>query len=293
VVLDPAAPFRGATLVRRCLEAHRRRPERTVKCGLRGRTVAGLGETGSTILSRCVEVLPAAPDDPWPVPPVLVESCVRSLISVDTYEDYAEACVAWIGDLAKPPLNAKTENRLVSALGAAGFGGDHVLVARPDGGEIPQDRPVAYLNRCLGYEGGRVDAVFVWGNSDELHYSKSPDCPMRECLGKASVVVVRRGPMSGEFAKANPFLKGKLVEVGMTGGMDYHHRASMGGLAQGFLGLVGGRTTRIGFSDIRGRIRKFSGKFHRVGLPYDVAVMSVFGRDRVGRHRTRRLLDRF
>lgn len=126
--------------------------------------------------------------------------CVRNPpinnVQIDTEEDYVMACV--VAESIKPTAHS-LPNSVLNLLGPLlrlhGISGRVTLVGRPNGIPIPQDRPVAYVNHCRGYDGGRCDLLFVIANEAIRRAGINPE--LRECASKAKMVVVRH---NGELA---------------------------------------------------------------------------------------------
>ncbi len=279
VLLQPTSPFRGDGIIVRCLDAAVRHPDATILSSRHvHRFVIGGGNTGPELLwDGCVAVFPPGRVADFSNVVPVTNSHLNSL-QIDTEEEYGQACLCAATTSAIPdPLGTADSSACVWALRNAVIRGPVTLVARPDGMPVPQDRPVAWINHCHGWDGGRADVLFLIANPHLRRQGVGP--ATREVANKARLVVVRDNGEGDWLRQQLPVICGKHVEIRRVSEPLSNHLTT-GAIACDLLHRAGCRVTRVGFSGPAARAADSTGKFNQPGVSREIAILHRTGTDR-------------
>lgn len=270
ILLQPTSPFRRGDIVSRCWDAfvNAEGSSTVLTTSVSHEAVVREGtlvNSGSSLelWDGCVAVYPAGKVCDYSSL-VAVRNLHCNTIQIDTEEDYIQACsMHEMLKEPKEPLPRSVVNLLRPVFASAGVTGEVTLVGRADQRPIPQDRPVAYINHCVGYDGGRCDMLFVIANA---HMRKvGINAELRECASKAKVVVVRSNGEIGWLLENLPEIAGKFYPLREAIDAEDDHLTS-GCLAAWLLRAVGARV------DFRGMYRPAEAT--KVLLPYHAPALS-------------------
>jgi CTP:molybdopterin cytidylyltransferase MocA len=278
VLLQPTSPFRLNNIVEKCVNIHRKNPERTVATAMpiNNWPVEGGGDgaeqtilRGNTIVYNKDRLF-----DHSNILPVQTEWV--NLLEVDTAHDYVQACtLAKQMRTVSPPVDV---SHAVEAFQQLGFVNRPCsLVVRDKGeGEPDQENLVAYVNHCRGYNGGRCDIVFTVINENLF---RNLNDEFRQCLKKAKVVVYRQGVYLEQFKKT---FKDELADTVLAPIPDISEESTFtttGVMALSTLDSAGLRVTKYGFTSAEDRAMQWATHpvAHQTGLYYDVAILNTVG----------------
>lgn len=279
VLLQPTSPFRGDGILARCLDAAVHHPEATILSSRHvHRFVIGGGNTGEELLwDGCVAIFPPQRIADFSNVIPVTNSHLNSL-QIDTEEDYEQACLcAARTALIANPLGQADSSTCVAALRNAGLCGPVTLVARPDGLPIPQQFPVAWINHCHGWDGGRADVLFLIANPHLQQHGISP--ATQEVAAKARLVIVRDNGTGDWLRHQLPVICGKHVEIRRISEPLSNHLTT-GAIACDLLHRAGCQLTRVGFSGSATRAADSIGKFNQPGVSREIAILKQTGTDR-------------
>lgn len=272
VLLQPTSPFRNGSIIKRCLEAHSQNPDKVI---LSGRTIHYADVSGSPLSANvwdgCVAVYPhnaiGHSSDP-----IVVENEHGNMLQIDTEEDYIQACIqAWRLKGCWLPLGKEDLNTSVAELSTMFKGNSVTLVGRPNEKPIDQSRPVFWLNHCVGWDGGRADALMVVASKNITNVGINKE--LAEVAMKAKVVIIRDFGQS-EWVLANLKTSGKLIVL-----KDSKHQVTTGAVASALIGLSGGRAERLGFQRGVGRIAYCYRCFTDACVSDEIALLEVSGKE--------------
>ena len=279
VLLQPTSPFRGEGIIPRCLDMAANNPDATILSSRQvHRFVIGGGNTGKELLwDGCVAIFPPTKIADFSNVIPVTNSHLNSL-QIDSEDDYEQACVCSARTALIPnPLGHADSAACVSALRNSGICGQVTLVARPDGMPIPQQIPVAWLNHCHGWDGGRADVLFLIANPHLQQHGISP--ATREVAAKARMVIVRDNGTGDWLRHQLPVICGKHVEIRRVSEPLSNHLTT-GAIACDLLHRAGCQVTRIGFSGPATRAADSIGKFNHPGVSREIAILNQTGTDR-------------
>lgn len=280
VLLQPTSPFRYGDIVSRCWLGF-------VECG-GGSTVlttsvsheasirdGRLFNSGSSVVlwDGCVAVYPSRK-----VCDYSRVATVRNLhcnsLQIDTEEDYVQACAMQerLKDI-KEPLPRSVVNILKPVLASAGVVGEVTVVGRGDGRPIPQDRPAVYINHCVGYDGGRCDALFVIANAHIRKVGINQE--LKECASKAKVVVVRSNGEIAWLLQNLPEIAGKFYPIRDAIDAEDDHLTS-GCLAAWLIWACGARPIFRGMY-APGRASETLLSYHAPAISREIALLHASG----------------
>lgn len=216
ILLQPTSPFRHGHIIQRCWRHFLYLGCNTPVVTTSDAHYAELTDAGVvnharslTLWDGCVAVYP---DDSLQLTGAVgVRNLAINSIQIDTADDYISACIAH--ETYKPiaaVLTDQTLAMLAALFAQAGIGGEVNVIGRgvPP---IPQDKPAIYLNHCVGYDGGRCDALFVIANRSIQQNGINDE--LRECARKAKIVVVRNNGPLPWLLQALPQIQGKFVPL--------------------------------------------------------------------------------
>lgn len=218
ILLQPTSPFRHGNIVTRCWRRFESAGGRqTVVSSISPHMAVindgGLENRGESVdlWDGCVAVYP--PDRVCEYSPlVAVRNLHLNSLQIDTEEDYVQACLALeMHKRIEEPLSDGLVNLLRPIMSRACGGRRITLVGRSDGRPIPQDRPVAHLNHCRGYDGGRCDLLFVIANPNIRKVGINAE--LRECASRAKAVVVRSNGEIKWLLEALPEIRDKFYPI--------------------------------------------------------------------------------
>ena len=279
VLLQPTSPFRGDGILRRCLNTADQQRHATVLSSRHvHRFVIGGENTGTEMLwDGCVAIYPPGRVCDYSNVVAVPNSHINSL-QIDDENDYLHACLcAARTSLIPNPLGYDDSAACVAALRNAGIHGDVTLVARPDGKPIPQERPVAWLNHCHGWDGGRADVLFVIANPHIQQHGISP--ATREVAQKARLVIVRDNRAGDWLRSQLPVICGKHIEIRRVSDPLTNHLTT-GAIASDLLHRAGCVVTRVGFSEPAIRAATSLGQFNQPGVSREIAILHQTGTNR-------------
>ncbi len=279
VLLQPTSPFRGDGIIARCLDAANRNPDATILSSRHvHRFVIGGENSGEELLwDGCLAIFPPGRIADFSNVIPVTNSHLNSLQS-DTEDDYEQACLcAARTALIQNPLGQADTAACVSALRNAGIRGPVTLVARPDGLPLPQEFPVAWINHCHGWDGGRADVLFLIANPHLQKHGISP--ATREVAAKARLVIVRDNGTGDWLRHQLPVICGKHVEIRRVSEPLSNHLTT-GAIACDLLHRAGCKVTRVGFSGPAARAADSMGKFNQPGVSREIAILQQTGTDR-------------
>lgn len=272
VLLQPTSPFRNGAIIKRCLDAHSQNPDKVI---LSGRTIHYADVSGLPLSAKvwdgCVAVYPHnaighSPDS------LVVENEHGNMLQIDTEEDYIQACIqAWRLKGCWLPLGKEDLHRSVSELSPMFSGNNVTLVGRADGIQIDQSKPVFWLNHCVGWDGGRADALMVVASKNITNVGINKE--LAEVAMKAKVVIIRDFGQS-EWVLANLKTSGKLIVL-----KDSKHQVTTGAVASALIGFSGGRAERFGFQRGIGRIAYCYRCFTDACVSDEIALLEVSGKE--------------
>ena len=279
MLLQPTSPFREDRIIERCLEAAEAHPKSTILSARDvHRFVIGGDNTGAeTLWDGCVAVYPSGRVGEYPEVVAVRNSHLNSL-QVDTEDDYVQACLIASRTIPVPDPVAGADSAVcVAALRNAGLHGEVTLVARPDGMPIPQDRPVAWINHCHGWDGNRADVLFLIANP---HLQQTGIGPATlEVATKARLVIVRDNGTGDWLRSQLPAICGKHIEIRRVAEPLSNHLTT-GAIACDLLHRAGCKVTRVGFSGPAIRAADSMGKFNQPGVSREIAILYKTGTDR-------------
>jgi hypothetical protein len=280
ILLQPTSPFRHGNIVTRCWRCFESAGGRqTVVSSISPHMAVindgGLENRGESVdlWDGCVAVYP--PDRVCEYSPlVAVRNLHLNSLQIDTEEDYVQACLALeMQGGFDDPLPKSVVNLLRPVLLRAGMRGGVTLVGRPDGRPVPQDRPVAYLNHCRGYDGGRCDVLFLIANPNIRKVGINAE--LRECASRAKAVVVRSNGEIKWLLEALPEIRDKFYPI--RDAIDSRDdRLTTGCIAAWILAKVG---CEVEFKGLYGAGRASSvlDEFHRPAVSREIALLRVSG----------------
>lgn len=279
VLLQPTSPFREDGIIERCLEAAGKHPDSTILSARPvHRFVIGGEHTGpQTLWDGCVAVFPAGRVGDYSHTVAVPNSHLNAL-QIDTENDYVQACLlaSRLG-MVPDPIAATDSAACVAALRNAGIHGEVTLVARPDGKPIPQDRPVAWLNHCNGWDRGRADVLFLIANPHLRQHGIGGNT--REVAAKARLVIVRDNGEANWLRSQLPVICGKHLEIRRVSEPLTNHLTT-GAIASDLLRRAGCRVTRVGFSPPAVRAASSRNQFNHPGVSREIALLHQSGTDR-------------
>lgn len=273
VLLQPTSPFRVGNIIERCVAEYAKNPGRVV---LSGRTIHYVDQAGKPVSGRvwdgCVAVYPqdkiGKPDDA-----TIVENEHCNMLQVDTEEDYIQACIQhWRMSGHRMPINQAELKECAESLIPIVGGKPTTLVGRPDGAPFNQDAPVAWLNHCVGWDGGRADVLIVVASKNITKVGVNPE--LAEVAQKAKVVIVRDFGQ-GEWLKENLKVGGKLIHV-KSGKV----QVSTGTFACAVLAACGAKVETVGFQRGISRIPYCTYTFPEALASEEIAMLEVFSKER-------------
>jgi hypothetical protein len=279
VLLQPTSPFRGDGILGRCLETAIRNPDATILSSRQvHRFVIGGANTGEELLwDGCVAIFPQGKVGDYSNIIPVTNSHLNSL-QIDTEEEYEQACLCAARTCRIPnPLGEADSAACVSALRNVGIHGQVTLVGRPDGLPIPQQFPVAWLNHCHGWDGGRADVLFLIANPHLQKHGISP--ATRDVAAKARLIIVRDNGTGDWLRHQLPVICGKHIEIRRVSEPLSNHLTT-GAVACDLLHRAGCLVTRIGFSGPAARATSSLGKFNQPGVSREIAILHQTGIDR-------------
>lgn len=279
VLLQATSPFRGDGILSSCLDVAARHPEATTLSSRHvHRFVIGGENTGAELLwDGCVAIFPPGRVCDFSNVIPVANSHLNSL-QIDTEEDYEQACLCAARTARIPnPLGQTDSYTCVAALRNTGLCGPVTLVARPDGLPIPQAYPVAWLNHCHGWDGGRADVLFLIANPHLQQHGISQ--ATREVAAKARLVIVRDNGTSDWLRHQLPVICGKHVEIRRVSEPLSNHLTT-GAIACDLLHRAGCQVTRVGFSSPATRAADSMGQFNQPGVSREIAILHQTGTDR-------------
>lgn len=279
VLLQPTSPFRNQRIIERCLAAANAEPGKTIVTShVVHRFVIGGDNTGhETLWDGCVAVFPPGRVCDFSEAIAIPNTYINAL-QVDTEEDYVQACylAATTHEIPNPIAGAESA-MCVAALRNIGLHGKVTLVARADGFPIPQDHPVAWINHCQGWDGGRADVLFLIANR---HFqTQGIGEATREVARKARLVVVRNNGEGEWLFRSLPMICGKHVEIRQVS-EPVSNGLTTGAIASDLLARAGCDVTRIGFSPPAVRAAQSFGQFNYPGVSREIALLHKTGTDR-------------
>lgn len=279
VLLQPTSPFREDRIIERCLEAAEAHPNSTILSARDvHRFVIGGENTGTeTLWDGCVAVYPSGKVGDYSETLSIANSHLNSL-QIDAEDDYVQACLIASRTIPVPDPVAEADSAAcMAALRNTGLHGEVTLVARSDGKPIPQDRPVAWINHCHGWDRGRADVLFLIANPHLQQTGIGP--ATREVATKARLVIVRDNG-TGDWLRAQlPVICGKHVEIRRVAEPLSNHLTT-GAIASDLLHRAGCRVTRIGFSPPTMRGESSRNQFNHPGVSREIALLHQSGTDR-------------
>lgn len=267
VLLQPTSPFRSGNIIKQCLDEHSQDESSTV---MTGRKVYIMGDTPTEVKGVRGNVIIYPKGKIWNYENLrIVRNPICNELEIDTREDYIEACKLALTVTEIPsPIAEPYLSRCLQALSGVGIT-DSQLIVR-DGGDIPQDKPCVYVNHCIGYKGGRVDAVVLVANENIL---TNPNPELSECIKKAKVAIIRDHQFLPQLVERYPDLKDKMVVIESTVDSEIDS-ITTGAISHYLLGLLG-KVTLIGNTDPVERVSKYKfGNDHYRGGSFDVAIMT-------------------
>lgn len=270
VLLQPTSPFRNGDIIRRCIQAHSENPDKVV---FSGRTLHYAEPSGKPVQSLvwdgCVAVYPfdkiGSQEDA-----IVVENEHTNTLQIDTEEDYIQACVQnWRLSGCPVPIGAESGREIVEALSSIFKGNRATLIGRKKEGLIDQESPVAWLNHCHGWDGGRADALFLVAGQNLTKVGINAE--LADVALKAKVVVVRDFGQT-EWVLSNLKTNGKVLIA-----KDAKMQVSTGALASVLLKMAGANVERVGFQRGISRIPYCSSCFPTPATSDEIALLEVSG----------------
>ena len=279
VLLQPTSPFRGDSILARCLNAAVRHPDATILSSRHvHRFVISGANTGEELLwDGCVAIFPPGRACDFSTVIPVANSHLNSL-QIDTEEQYEQACLCAARTCQIPnPLGEADSSACVSALRNAGMHGQVTLVARPDGLSIPQQFPVAWINHCPGWDRGRADVLFLIANPHLKQHGISQ--ATREVAAKARLIIVRDNGTGDWLRHQLPVICGKHIDIRRVS-EPLSNQLTTGAVACDLLHRAGCLVTRVGFSRPATRAANSMGKFNQPGVSREIAILHQTGTDR-------------
>lgn len=217
VLLQPTSPFRGGRIITKCLAAFY--SAGAVKTVVTTNTVHMAPLTNGSVINRersvalwdgNVAVFAPGHECDF-VQCIGVPNLPANSLQIDTEHDYVAACATL--EMLRPvrPCTPPAVNGAVAAmLMQAGITpGVVTVVGRP--GAIPEDKPVFYVNHCRGYEGGRVDGLFVIANP--AIRTQGINEQLRQVAMRAKLVLVRDNGHLMWLCQNLPEINGKFFAL--------------------------------------------------------------------------------
>lgn len=274
VLLQPTSPFRLGNIIEKCIAAHAKNPDKVV---LSGREIHCVDASGKPVKGRvwdgCVAVYPQAHIG-HQEGAIIVENEHANMLQVDTEEDYIQACVQhWRLNGHRMPLGIEELKECVKEIAPLVARQTTTLVARSDGKPIDQERPVAWLNHCMGWDGGRADVLIVVASKNIVKVGINPE--LAEVAQKAKVVIIRDFG-EGKWVLENLKVAGKLIHV-KTG----KTQVTTGVFASILLHVAGARVETIGFQRGVSRVPYCMHCFPEALTSDEIAMLEVSGYDRL------------
>lgn len=272
VLLQPTSPFRNGNIIEKCIAEHAKNPSKVV---LSGRSIHYADASGSPVSAKvwdgCVAVYPHDMIGPMP-DAIIVENEHGNMLQIDTEEDYIQACVQdWRMRGCWMPFSQGDKDECSSVLTPLFNGSTVTLVARPSRGPIDQSRPVVHLNHCLGYDGGRADALIVVASKNIVKVGINSE--LQEVAMKAKVVIIRDFGQS-EWVLANLKTSGRVI---VTKGSKV--QVTTGAMASMLIYACGSRVERIGFQRGVSRIPYCVKCFTDACVSEEIAMLEVSGKE--------------
>ena len=273
VLLQPTSPFRGGNIIKKCIEANAKNPDRVV---LSGRTLHCTDASGKSISTQiwdgCVAVFPhnciQHQDNA-----IIVENEHSNMLQVDTNEDYIQACVqSWRLGGCWTPIDQEEAKVCVAALKPLFNNTTVTLVGGYNGEEIDQSKPVFYTNHCRGWNGGRADALVVVACKSIVNIGINKE--LEEVALKASVVIVRDLGQA-DWVLANLKTTAKIILV-----KSCKHQITTGSFASTLISLSGGTAERIGFQRGADRVGYTYQCFPTPRTSDEIALLEISGYDK-------------
>jgi hypothetical protein len=273
MLLQPTSPFRNRGIVEKCIEGYNLNPDRVVMSGssihvsdLNGNKVE------NDIWDGCVAIYPPDMIGP-PNGAAMVRNDYGNGLQIDSEADYLEACARYYVESGKSALfNAKAKAMIGESMRSL-FGKNITLVGRPDGLPIDQSHPVAYLNHCRGYGGGRADILFIIDCPNIRKLWINPE--VLEVANKASLIVVRDLKRKG-WVKRKLNMPHKTVTFS-----NFNEKITSGAMASMTLGYFGAKVQRVGFQSGVARLPYLRSQFKNGNLSDELAMLYLSGTDRV------------
>ena len=280
VLLQPTSPFRGAGIVRRCVAAANENPVSTI---LSTHSVHVFDAVGGCNYGKMqlwdgnVAIYPPGQICEYQNIVQVRNSWINSL-QIDDEQDYVDACSILHHTKALMDPVAPTDTQVCArALINHGVTGEVTLVARPDGNPIPQERPVAWLNHCEGWDGGRADVLFIIANAHLKSVGINRE--LRQVAEKAKLVIVPNNGEADWLYAALPVICGKHVEIRSITDPIVNHLTT-GVMASALLARAGAQVTRVGFSGSADRALTPRNGFHYPAVSLEIAWLAEAGKDR-------------
>lgn len=284
ILLQPTSPFRLDGILKKCIEAHKANPNATILTTRdvhRFTVVGGQGNNrgAETLWDGCVAIYPAGKVGDYSNVVGVRNSFLNSL-QVDTEDDYVDACMhtVRIRDVQTPYLEPVNE-AVRAKLREIGVAGEKVtLVVRPeDGISIPQEHCVATVNHCKGWDGGRLDVMFLISNQQLRSVGVSES--MRRGVEAARLVIVRNHSDYEWLKSELPMLASKalVITTGFTNNLTNH--ISTGTIAHELLRLAGCEIVRYGFGPLLARATGVIPPWNKPGISWEIALLSMAGVD--------------
>lgn len=278
ILFQPTSPFRLNGIVKDCLKAFEENPDKTILTvyDIHHVKVSDTGlERGNheTLWDGNIAIYPVGKVGDFSNIKTVKNYHVNT-IQIDTEEDYIQACVLAQTLLPVPAkvLLPDDETRIVNVLKSKGLGlsGKIQLIVRPTKSIPSQSIPCVYVNHCLGYTGGRVDAVFLIANKQLRSVGVSDT--MRECVKRARVVLIRNNGEHKWLLDNLPELGEKSVLINQFAqGLDNH--MTTGVIAVEILSKLG-EVIAFGFSQPKDRANVLL-PFHAPTISREIAILKL------------------
>lgn len=280
ILLQPTSPIRLGGIINKCwIEFSKHNFEKTVFTSsvvhvseledgeLKNR------EKSSTLWDGNVAIFPANREcDFSQCVPVRNLPC--NSIQIDTEEDYVMACATFeMSHQIKRSIHPSAAGMIAGVLSQFGIPAGSTIAVVGRKGEIPEGIPVFHVNHCRGYDGGRVDGLFVIANPAIV--SQGINSELREAAAKAKIVIVRDNGNLDWLMKSLPEIVGKTLPLrACLDGLDDH--LTSGAILCDLLSMCGHRPQLIGAykpSEIESALVAF----HKPAMSREISLLWASG----------------